>query len=78
MILGACNPQLAHQGLEAEPQLGLLLPCNVVISAERGTTTVSAIDAAAMMSVVGNSALDSITTDVNARLGRVLERIGQL
>ncbi len=78
VILGACNPQLARQALETEPQLGLLLPCNVVVSAEHGTTTVSAIDAAAMMSVVGNAALDSIATDVNARLGRVLERVGKL
>ena len=74
-ILGACNPQLAHRALSAEDDLGLLLPCNVVVAADTGGTRVSAIDAAAMMGMVGNSALTAIAAEVNERLERVLTRI---
>jgi len=74
-ILGACNPHLAHQALEREAQLGLLLPCNVVVQELSGTTTVSAIDARALLSVVGNDAMMSVADDVNERLGRVLDRL---
>lgn len=74
-ILGACNPQLAHRALEAESQLGLLLPCNVVVQQTGGSVLVSAIDAGAMMRVVGNAALDPIAQDANARLARVLEKL---
>ena len=72
-ILGACNPQFAHQALERESQLGLLLPCNVVIQEERGSTVVSAVDARALLSIVGNAALSGVADEVNARLGRVLD-----
>lgn len=74
-ILGACNPTLAHRALGAEPHLGLLLPCNVVVSASEGGTEISAIDAGAMMAFVGNAALDPIAAEVNQRLARVLERL---
>ncbi len=74
-ILGACNPELAHRALQAEPQLGLLLPCNVVIQRLDGATVVSAIDARALLGVVGNDALMPVADDVNARLGRVLESV---
>lgn len=74
-ILGACNPQLAHRALEAESQLGLLLPCNVVVQQSGGGILVSAIDAGAMMRIVGNAALDPIAQDANARLARVLEKL---
>ncbi|HTX60222.1 MAG TPA: DUF302 domain-containing protein [Verrucomicrobiae bacterium] len=74
-ILGACNPQLAHTALSEEPQLGLLLPCNVVVQEERGRVVVSAVDAGAMLRVVGNAALDPVAVDANARLNRVLDRI---
>jgi uncharacterized protein (DUF302 family) len=74
-ILGACNPHLAHKALTAESQLGLMLPCNVVVQVEDGRTVVSAIDATAMMGVVGHDGLAEIADDANARLGRVLERI---
>lgn len=76
-ILGACNPQFAHQALQYEPQLGLLLPCNVVVAQVNGVTTVSAIDARALLGVVKNDALLTVADDVNARLGRVLERIAE-
>ncbi len=74
-ILGACNPSLAHRGLTAEPHLGLLLPCNVVVRATETGAEISAIDAGAMMLVVGNAELTSIASEVNARLARVLERL---
>ena len=74
-ILGACNPQLAQQALEAEAQLGLLLPCNLVVQVVDGRTLVSAIDAGAMMRFVDNPALEPVAVDANARLNRVLSRI---
>jgi uncharacterized protein (DUF302 family) len=74
-ILGVCNPALAHRALGAEPHLGLLLPCNVVVSADDSGTEISAIDAGAMMNFVGNAQLDPIATEVNERLARVLGRI---
>jgi uncharacterized protein (DUF302 family) len=75
-ILGSCNPRLAHRALIAEDDLGLLLPCNVVVAAdEQGRTRVSAIDAAAMMRMVGNEQLDPIATEVNERLERVLHGV---
>jgi len=74
VILGACNPQFAHQALAAEEQLGLLLPCNVVVQQSEGGTLVSAVDATAMLGIVGNEAMLPIAREVNARLARVLER----
>lgn len=73
-ILGACNPQLAHQALSAQPQLGLLLPCNVVVQEAGGKTIVSAIDADAMLRVTGAN-LEHLAAEVNARLARVLENV---
>jgi uncharacterized protein (DUF302 family) len=73
-ILGACNPPLAHRALEAEPDLGVLLPCNVVVYRRNGVTHVSAVDAERMLSIVGNEALAPIAEDVQARLRRVVER----
>ncbi|MGB8267716.1 MAG: DUF302 domain-containing protein [Candidatus Velthaea sp.] len=74
-ILGACNPSLAKQGLTAEPRLGLLLPCNVVVRTGESGTEISAIDAGAMMRIVGNGQLDPIAAEVSARLARVLQRL---
>jgi uncharacterized protein (DUF302 family) len=74
-ILGACNPSLAHKALSHHPQLGLLLPCNVVVQRRDETTIVSAIDAKALLQVVGNASLEPIADEVNARLNRVLDRI---
>ena len=73
-ILGACNPPLAHRALTADPAVGLLLPCNVVV-AERpeGGSVVSAIAPQAMFSVVDNPDLGPIVDEVAAKLGRVIE-----
>ena len=74
-ILGACSPAHAHQALQAEPELGLLLPCNVVVYETKGGTRVSAINAGTMLGIVGNPALDEIAVDIQARLERVLEKL---
>jgi uncharacterized protein (DUF302 family) len=73
-ILGACNPPLAHQALEAEPDLGVLLPCNVVVYRREGDTHISAIDAERMLSIVDNEQLAPIAADVKRRLGDVVAR----
>ena len=73
-ILGACNPPLAHQALSAEPQLGTLLPCNVVVYNRNGQTHISAIDAERMLSIVGNDELAPIAAQVRDKLAAVVER----
>jgi uncharacterized protein (DUF302 family) len=73
-ILGACNPPLAHQALQAEPSLGTLLPCNVIVYERGGDTHISAIDAERMLSLVGNDQLAPIAADVKRRLGHVVAR----
>jgi uncharacterized protein (DUF302 family) len=73
-ILGACNPPLAHQALSAEPELGTLLPCNVVVYERDGKTHISAIDAERMLSIVGNEALVPIAEQVRDRLAAVVKR----
>jgi uncharacterized protein (DUF302 family) len=77
-ILGACNPPLAHQALEAEPELGVLLPCNVIVYERDGDTHISAIDAERMLSIVGNEQLAPIAADVKRRLGEVVARVGRM
>jgi uncharacterized protein (DUF302 family) len=74
LILGACNPPLAHQALEADPDLGTLLPCNVVVYQRGGETRISAIDAERMLSIVGNEALLQVAAEVRSRLATVVER----
>ena len=75
-ILGACNPPFAHQALQAEPEIGLLLPCNVVVYENSdGKTRVSAIDAKAMLSVVDRDDILPIAEEVNRRLQNVINRM---
>lgn len=72
-ILGACNPHLAHQALSQEPDLGLLLPCNVTVRQEvDGAVTVSFIDPEQLLAVVQNPALAPVGADVRARFQRVM------
>jgi uncharacterized protein (DUF302 family) len=74
LILGACNPPLAHQALQAEPDLGVLLPCNVVVYERAGVTRISAIDPERMLSIVDNDKLAPVAADVKSRLGAVVGR----
>ncbi len=74
LILGACNPPLAHEALSAEAELGALLPCNVVVYERDGTTHISAIDAEQMLSIVGNDELLPIAAQVRDKLAAVVER----
>jgi uncharacterized protein (DUF302 family) len=75
IILGACNPPLAYQTLQAEIDVGLLLPCNVIVYEQGGKAVVSAIDAAKMMTVVGNSQLETTAKQVNEKLRRVINSL---
>jgi len=76
-ILGACNPMIANDVLNSEPDVGLLLPCNVVIREEEdGSITVSMIDPEAMFTVVDNPAVADKVADVKARFERIMTTIG--
>jgi uncharacterized protein (DUF302 family) len=78
VILGACNPALAYKTLQQEINIGLLLPCNVIVyeADEAGKSVVAAIDARMMMSVVGdNATLDAVATEVNEKLKRVVAQL---
>jgi uncharacterized protein (DUF302 family) len=76
VILGACNPALAHKAIEHESQIGLLLPCNVVVQEVPGGTSVSIADPKAMFKIVDDPSLASVAEDAEARLRRVLEALG--
>ena len=71
-ILGACNPQFAHRALEAEPQIGALLPCNVVVRKDGARTIVEMMDPLAVMQLVGKPEEAKIAQEVRGRLDRVL------
>jgi len=76
VVLGACRPPLAHAALQAEPSIGLLLPCNVVVrAADDGHTIVEAMDPGAMVAITGNDALLEVATDARERLARALESL---
>jgi uncharacterized protein (DUF302 family) len=78
VILGACNPPLAHRALQAELDIGLLLPCNVVVYAadDRARTVVAALDPVEALSLSGNAAVGPIAEEVRARLQRVVASVG--
>jgi len=71
-ILGACNPSLAHRALTADSQVGLLLPCNVVVSqGDKGMINISIIDPLSMLGIVNNPDVETIAEEARARLERV-------
>jgi uncharacterized protein (DUF302 family) len=78
VILGACNPHLAHRALELEPEIGLLLPCNVVVRAIADGSRVEIADPQAMLAVSGNPQLEQIAQEARARLQRALAALAPL
>ncbi|MEX2116681.1 MAG: DUF302 domain-containing protein [Bacteroidota bacterium] len=74
-ILGACNPPFAHKALQAEEEIGLLLPCNVIVYEKGSSTVVSAFDPMAMMKVIDNEKMASIAGEVRDRVKRVIEQM---
>jgi uncharacterized protein (DUF302 family) len=75
VILGACNPPLAHRALEADPSVGALLPCNVVLRAAGDATIVEAMDPAAAMGLVGSSEITAVAEEAGVRLRRVIAAV---
>ena len=73
LILGACHPPSAHKALSAVPEVGVLLPCNVTVSVEGGTTVVRAMDPAGVMGLLGSKELAEVGADIGARLRRVVD-----
>ncbi len=75
-ILGACNPLLAHKALSAEQEIGLLLPCNVIVyENDNNETFISLINAEAMFSVIDRNDLQPIVSEVSTKLNRVVENL---
>jgi uncharacterized protein (DUF302 family) len=75
IILGACNPPFAYQALQAEEQVGLLLPCNVIVYEKAEKTIVAAFDPMSMAKVMDNEAMEPIADQVRAKLLRALNAV---
>ncbi|HLW49013.1 MAG TPA: DUF302 domain-containing protein [bacterium] len=76
VILGACNPRLAHRAFQAELEIGLLLPCNVVVYEDGDHSVVSVMDPLAALRIAGNETLQPIAQEARAALERVIKRVG--
>ena len=76
LILGACNPPLAHRAMSAEPEIGVLLPCNVVVRQTDDAVTVDFMDPAAVLSLVDSPGVEEIATEVRSRLQGVAAALG--
>jgi len=77
-ILGACNPNFAHQALDMEHNLGVLLPCNVIVRQETdGSVKVAAVDPLVQLSKTGNAALEPIAAQVRTLLQGVIDKVGK-
>lgn len=77
LIIGACNPTLAHRALEAERQIGLLLPCNVVVRQDGAGVIVDALDASMIASIPANPALEPIAAEAARLIGEALEELAE-
>ncbi len=77
VILGACNPSLAHRALSTDLEIGLLLPCNVIVYEEDGGSVVSIVDPLLMLDVMENPDLDPVAQEARTRLQRVVEALGR-
>ena len=75
VILGACNPPLAHRAMEIEPSIGLLLPCNVVVRQAPDGTIVEAIDPEVLVRFTGNDALEPVAAEVGRALAAVMSSL---
>jgi uncharacterized protein (DUF302 family) len=75
LILGACNPPFAHRSVTADPAIGALLPCNVVIRASGDQVVVEVMDPAKVLRLVDNPEVDEVATEIRARLVRVVEAL---
>lgn len=75
VILGACNPQLAHQALEREPDIGMLLPCNVIVYRADDETMIGIMDPEAALNLTQNPAIAPIAEEAKQRLEKALERL---
>jgi uncharacterized protein (DUF302 family) len=75
LILGACNPPYAHRALGLEPDLGTLLPCNVVVYERGGETHVSAVDPISMLGIVDNPVLAPVADEIRAKVERAVEKV---
>jgi uncharacterized protein (DUF302 family) len=77
LIIGACNPPLAYQALQAERDIGLLLPCNLIVYAgdEEGQSVVAAMDPVEALSLTGNAEIGPLAAEVKERIQRVLEAV---
>lgn len=72
-IIGACNPSLSHQALIIEPELGLMLPCNIVVEQDGGDVVVSTVSPVTMFAMIESAELAPIVAEAEARLRRVME-----
>lgn len=75
VILGACNPPFAYRALQTEPEIGLLLPCNVIVYEKEGKSVVGIFDPMVMAEIMQNEAMKPIAAEVRQRLERVIERM---
>ncbi len=75
VILGACNPKMAHQALQAEDKIGTMLPCNVIVQEQGGKSEVAAVDPVASMQAIENPALAGIATNVREELKAAIQSL---
>lgn len=76
LILGACNPPLANSVITLEPQIGVLLPCNVVVRVDGGAVVIDAMDPGAVLNLVSAPGVADVAADVQRRLAAVIEAVG--
>jgi len=77
LILGACNPPLAHRALTADRRIGLLLPCNVVVRTESGQTVIEALDPQVMITIAGEGSLQPVADEAASRLRAALDSVSE-
>jgi len=76
VILGACNPPFAYKALQTEKDIGLMLPCNVIVYEDKGSTIISAILPSVAMEMIKNEKLQKIAEEIEAKLKKVIDQVG--